>query len=1529
MNRELPQADGLYDPSHEHDGCGVGFVARSDGAASHNVLQLGLTAASNLAHRGAVSADGQTADGAGILTQLPRKLLCRELRLAGFAIDEADVAVGMIFFPRSHAPARERGLAIVEEEVRRAGIIQLMWRDVPVDRSALGEQARATEPAARQLLMKRPPGLSDDDFERALYVCRRRIQKRIAQAGCDPFYLCSFSSRTVVYKGLVATPQLASYFLDLSDADYETAVCVFHQRFSTNTFPTWFLAQPFRMIAHNGEFNTLRGNINWLRARQVSLTSKAFGPVLADLLPVVNANDSDSATFDRVFELLTMAGRDPLRVMMMLVPEAHQSVVDLGNPVRAMHEFNSTLMEPWDGPAALVYSDGRIAAAALDRNGLRPMRYWITDDGLVIAASEAGILPVDQRRVVEKGKLAPGGIFAVDMVGKRVLHSREIKEQVSRSLPFEQWLDENRVCADRTGISATLEPRDRQFESPESLLCLQRAFGYGKEDIDRILGPMSADGKPPIGSMGDDTPIAVLSSKPQSLYRYFKQRFAQVTNPPIDSIREETNMSIQTAVGRRGNLLDDSPDAARLIRFPSPIVSEAELQWLNSRAADGFKSCTVQARFAVAEGPGALEPALQELCKQAEAGVDGGASLLVISDRDIDEKHAPIPMLLAVGAVQQHLIRTGKRLHCSIIADASDVREDHHFACLFGYGATLVYPRLAFESAAAVARSEGRDVQSALKHYKKAIESGILKIMAKMGIAVLHSYRGAQLFEAIGVARDVIDHHFEGTPSRLGGIGLREIAIDQLRFHSEAYSSAGDSVDAALPDRGVYRYRKGAEHHTNNPDVFTALHKAVRTQSREAFDEYARRADAEPIARVRDLLRWKPSEHPVPLDQVESATSIAQRFTTQAMSHGSLSRETHELISVAMNRIGAKSNSGEGGEDPARFARYAGTALPQFNSKWSPEAGDWGNSTIKQVSTARFGVTPLYLVAASELEIKMGQGAKPGEGGQIPGFKVNAEIAGLRRSAPGTTLISPPPHHDIYSIEDLAQLIYDLKRVNRLARVTVKLVSTVGVGTIAAGVAKAYADAIQISGHEGGTGASPLSSIKHAGMPWELGLAETQQVLVKNGLRGRVRLRVDGGLRTGRDIVFAAIFGAEEYGFGTAALLAAGCVMARQCHSNTCPVGIATQREDLRAKFPGRPEHVISFMLYVAEQVRLILAELGVRSLDEIIGRTDLLEPRTDVTLPKSDHLDLTALLARPNSPHSAVVLRQVTSANVRPETEMPLDERLLADAWPIISAGGRLERVYPICNRDRTVGARLAGEIARLRGEAGFPEGTVDVVFVGTAGQSFGAFCTNGMRLTLRGDAQDYVGKSMHAGTIVIVQPRNCPVESHLTTIVGNTVLYGATGGEAFFAGRAGERFCVRNSGATAVAEGCGDHGCEYMTGGTVVLLGVFGRNFGAGMSGGEAFVLDLHGHLPELANREMITLSRVDGTPHEKRLRGLVERHLELTGSSRARALLDTWSEAVPKFWHVTPRQADVPATPVLVLVSEPRAAKPATLP
>ena len=1533
MESSLPPGFGLYDPAFEHSSCGVGFVANIDGRRTHHLVKQGLTAGANLAHRGAVSADGLTADGAGVMTQVPRKLLTRELERGGFSIEEADVAVGMIFFPRVHLPARERGLAIVEEEIRRAGIPLLMWREVPVNRAALGDQARATEPISRQVLMKRPAGMSDDDFERALYVCRRRIQKRVAQAGCDPIYLGSFSSRTVVYKGLIASPQLATYFEDLSDPDFESAICAFHQRFSTNTFPTWFLAQPFRMIAHNGEFNTLRGNINWLRARQASLTSKVFGEALADLLPVVNANDSDSATFDRVFELLAMAGRDPLRVLMMLVPEAHQSVVDLQPAVRAMHEYNSTLMEPWDGPAALVFTDGRVAAAVLDRNGLRPMRYWVTDDGVVIAASEAGIVPVSPAQVIEKGKLSPGGIFAVDTVKKRVLHDRQIKEQIARTLPFEQWLAENRVCADRSVIGASLAPPRPMAKNAAELARIQKTFGYGKEDVDRIIQPMSEDSKPPVGSMGDDTPIAVLSEKPQPLYRYFKQRFAQVTNPPIDSIREETVMSIQTAIGRRANLLDDSPRAARLIRFQSPVLSGAELEWLRERVADGFPSCVVQARFRAADGPDAMEPALRKMCEDAEAGVDAGAVMLIVQDWDLGQEGewVPIPMLLAVSAVHQHLIQRGKRLLTSMIADTADAREDHHFACLLGYGATLIHPRLAFETVAAISPEDKRE--AALGHYKTGIEKGILKIMAKMGIAVLHSYRGAQLFESLGVAKEVIDKFFEGTPVRLAGVGLREIAIDQLRFHAEAFGAEGTTADASLPDRGIYRFRKNAEHHTNNPEVFTALHKAVRTRSRELFDEYSRRADAEPVSRVRDLLRWKPAAPLVPLSEVESAESIARRFTTQAMSHGSLSREAHEMLSVAMNRLGGKSNSGEGGEDPARFGRYDGKSLPQLKSAWQPEIGDWANSTIKQVSTARFGVTPLYLVAASELEIKMGQGAKPGEGGQIPGFKVSEEIGGLRRAAPGTTLISPPPHHDIYSIEDLAQLIYDLKRVNRLARITVKLVSTTGVGTIAAGVAKAYADAIQISGYEGGTGASPLGSIKHAGMPWELGLAEAQQVLVKNGLRGRVRLRVDGGLRTGRDVVLAALLGAEEFGFGTSALLASGCVMARQCHANTCPVGIATQREDLRAKFPGRPEHVIAFLMYIAEQVRMILSEMGVRSVDEIVGRTDLLEARREVALPKTRRIDVSALLTD-QDPSGRTERRQTTARNVRPETEMPLDEAILADAWPQIAAGGSAKLRYTITNRDRTVGARLAGEIARQYGEQGLAEGTIEVELEGVAGQSFGAFCTNGMNLMLRGDAQDFVGKGMHGGRIVILQPRSCRVVSHSTTIVGNTVMYGATGGELFVAGRAGERFAVRNSGGTAVVEGCGDHGCEYMTAGTVVILGVFGRNFGAGMSGGSAFVLDLHGQLPDLVNTEMVRLERVIPGPEESRLKRLIQRHRELTRSPRAEDVLTNWEYAVEKFWRVVPLgvaagKPEKTENPVIVLSRDPEAAQKSVLP
>lgn len=1492
----LPPAQGLYSPQDEHSSCGVGFVADIQGRATHSLLVQGLTAGASLAHRGAVSADGLTADGAGVLTQLPRRLLVRELQRGGFSIDPLDVAAGMIFFPRAHLPARDRGIAIVEEEVRRAGIPMLMWREVPVDNTALGDQARSVEPIARQVLMRRPGGLSDDEFERALYLCRRRIQKRVAQAGCDPFYLCSFSSRTIVYKGLVASTKLSAYFRDLADPEYETAICVFHQRFSTNTFPTWFLAQPFRMIAHNGEFNTLRGNINWLRARQQSLTSKTFGEALADLLPVVNALDSDSATFDRVLELLTMCGRDPLRVLTMLVPEAHQSVTDLGDDVRAMHEYHSTLMEPWDGPAALVFSDGRIAAAALDRNGLRPMRYWVTDSGVVIAGSETGLVPVDPARIVEKGRLAPGGLFAVDTVRHELLHNSEIKSRLAKSLPFATWLEHNRVRADRSQIDPALAPVEPLAAQPADLSRLQRAFGYGTEDLERLLSPLSQDPKPPLGSMGDDTPIAVLSEKPQSLYRYFKQRFAQVTNPPVDSIREEAAMSIQTAIGRRENLLEDSEHAARLIRFSSPLISSRELAWLCEREHDGFQAVRLDASYEVSGGTAAIEAALSTLTDRAESAVDHGACLIILEDWHITPTRAAIPMLLAVAALQQHLIRRGKRLLASIIADTCEAREDHHFACLLGFGATLIHPRLAFESVAAL--SDPEKVEQALTNYKTGIEKGILKIMAKMGIAVLHSYRGAQLFEAVGVSKQLIDRHFEGTSHRLGGIGMQQIAADVASFHADAFRDA-----TGLPDRGVYRYRQGGEVHANAPAVFTALHKAVRTGSRELFDQFSAKADAATPTRVRDLLRPVGLGPAIPLDEVESAECIARRFTTQAMSHGALSREAHELMAVAMNRLGGRSNSGEGGEDSSRFRRYTATSLPQLEGAWRPEDGDWACSTIKQVSTARFGVTPAYLVSAVELEIKMAQGAKPGEGGQIPGFKVNAEIAALRRAAVGTTLISPPPHHDIYSIEDLAQLIYDLKRVSRLAKIGVKLVSTTGVGAIAAGVAKAFADIIQISGHEGGTGASPLGSIKHAGIPWELGLAEAQQVLVKNDLRGRVRLRVDGGLRTGRDVVLAALLGADEFGFATTALLAAGCVMARQCHSNTCPVGIATQRTDLRAKFPGRPEHVIRLMLYVAEQVRLMLADLGARSLDDIIGRTDLLRVSDRAVSPKGCLIDVSALLVDPD-PEGTHARRNILPRNSAPEARTPLDELVLGEVWPVIAAGGVAKGSYRISNLDRTVGARLAGEIARAYGESGLKPETISLEFQGVAGQSFGAFCTHGMSLTLRGDAQDYVGKSMHGGRIVIAQPVASQVVEHLSTIVGNTVLYGATGGEVFIAGRAGERCCVRNSGATVVIEGCGDHGCEYMTAGVVVVLGIFGRNFGAGMSGGRAFVLDLHGHLPDVLNHEMVQLERVDRDDDRRELRSLIERHKEFTQSRRARDLLDEWDDVIPKFWLVVPK-------------------------
>ena len=1485
---------------HERDACGVGFIADQYGRASHRILQHALEALVNLSHRGAVSADGLTGDGAGVLTQLPQAFFRRELARAGLATDgDRQLGVG-VFFVANDAPG-ERMYGLIEETIAASALELLMWREIPTNDEALGELALSRRPILRQVIVANPAGVTGDAFERLLYLTRKRIERRLREADLGRYYIPSFSHRTIGYKGLMVAPQLAHFYLDLADPAFETAIAVFHQRYSTNTVPRWSLAQPFRFLAHNGEINTLQGNVNFMRARELGLRSSLWGDEVRELLPIIEPGGSDSAALDNAFELLVLSGRDPLHALLMLVPEAFEEVSDTEPEVRAFFDYHATLMEPWDGPAALALTDGRYAVAGLDRNGLRPQRYWLLDDGTVVVGSEAGVVRNLPGRVTEKGRLGPGTLLAVDTHEGRLLRDHEIKRHYATRRPYRQWVE-------RYLLTPAPQPVTPPALEGEALARRQKLFGYHQEDIDRLFEAMVYDADIPVGSMGDDTPLAVLSEQPQPLYRYFKQRFAQVTNPPIDPLRERLVMSLETIVGPRRSILEEEPEAANVIKFSSPVIDEAELQWLKEQAS--FNPQVLEATFPVAGGPEGLEPALEALCDAAVDAVRGGAGALILSDREAGPERAPIPMLLAVGAVHHRLLREGLRTRTALVADTGEAREDHHIACLVGYGAALVHPYLALASVRVVPGEVRRDEplppDLAVAHYRKALEKGILKIMSKMGISAISSYRGAQIFEAVGIDRQVIDRYFSGTPSRIGGAGLEAFATDALRCHAEAYGE-----DPKLVDRGLYRFRKAGEYHAFNPLVFKALHKAVRTASFEAYEEYAKLVDERPPCNLRDLLELKKAEAPLPLDEVEPVEAIVKRFTTQAMSFGSVSRETHQTLAIAMNRLGAKSNSGEGGEEPLRFKAFE-SDMPELSvAPWHPKAGDWANSAIKQIASGRFGVTPDYLVSAEELEIKMAQGSKPGEGGQIPGHKVSADIAAVRRSVPGVTLISPPPHHDIYSIEDLAQLIFDLKRVNRTARVGVKLVSTAGVGVIAAGVAKGYADNIQISGFDGGTGASPLGSIKHAGVPWELGLAETQQSLVENDLRGRVTLRVDGGLKTGRDVVIGALLGAEEFGFGTAALVAAGCAMIRQCHLNTCPVGVATQREDLRAKYPGQPEHVINFMVYVAQQVRMILAQMGCRSLDEIIGRVDLLTPK-QVTLAKAARLDLSAVLRDPD-PGRTRARRSQQRRNDRPETEALLDDIIVEDCRSAIQGGVKVFRRYAISNRERSVGARLSGEIARVHGGEGLEPGTITLQFQGSAGQSFGVFNHRGVRLMLEGEAQDYVGKGMYGGEIALRPKEGSGLATHENVILGNTALYGATGGMLFAAGKAGERFAVRNSGAMAVVEGVGDHGCEYMTGGVVVVLGKTGRNFAAGMSGGVAFVYDAAGTFASRYNPAMVRLERLTHEIDEELLRALIGRHAMLTGSALAETLLEGWEIERGHFYKVSPHPANEDATAV----------------
>lgn len=1483
----------LYHREQERDSCGVGFVADVSGRARFEILDLALRCVTNLTHRGALDADARTGDGAGVMLQVPRRFFFEEARrLGGAPARPDDVAVGMIFLPGDDGDAAERCREAVARAAAAQGMAVFGWREVPVDPSVLGEQAARSRPQIEQLLLGRPEGADDAAFERALYLARRAAERWALAEGIGGFYVPSFSHRTIVYKGLLVAHQLSEFYEDLRNPAFETSLAVFHQRYSTNTLPNWFLAHPYRFLAHNGEINTLQGNRNWLRAREPELHSAVWGERIGELLPIIQPGGSDSASLDNALEMLVLSGRDIRHALMMLVPEAWENMPNMPRLRRDFYEYHACLTEPWDGPAAIAFSDGTVVGATLDRNGLRPARYVLTEGGLLIVGSEVGMVPVDERRIVEKGRLGPGQMIAVDTARGALLRNDEIKDCIAGRRPYGEWVATNLVHLDEHLKTHAVEP----VQPGDNLKGLQAAFGYTREEIGFVLKPMAAEGKEAVGSMGDDTPLAVMEARDRLLYSYFKQKFAQVTNPPIDPIREELVMSLDTYLGRRRSLLEEEPAHARLLHLASPLMINEEIQAVRSLSNGICRAATLEMLFPVSDGPEGLRRALERLCRQAVEAVDAGKNVLILTDRGVDAAHAPIPALLATGAVHHHLIREGRRMRASLVVETGEARDVHQIALLIGYGASAVNPYLALETVSDLFFSgalRGLDLERALANYETAVDAGLLKIISKMGISTISAYHGAQIFEAIGLSNEVVDLAFAGTPSRVGGATFADLAAEVLERHAAVF---GAEAAPRLREGGFYRFRREGEYHAYNPEVVKALHDVARSGAYDAYKEYSRLVHSRPPTALRDLLDFRPVGPPISVTEVEPVESIVRRFVTTAMSLGALSPEAHQTLAVGMNRLGARSNTGEGGEEPDRF--------------WERRDGDSGNSKIKQVASARFGVTPAYLAAAEELEIKMAQGSKPGEGGQLPGHKVSALIASVRHTLPGTPLISPPPHHDIYSIEDLAELIHDLKQANPRARVAVKLVAEEGVGTIAAGVAKGYADIVHISGGEGGTGASPLSSIKNAGVPLELGLAEAQQVLVMNELRSRVTLRADGGLKTGRDVVVAAMLGADEYGFGTAALVAIGCQMARQCHLNTCPVGVASQRPDLRAKFPGRPEHVVAFFHNVAQEVREILAGLGARCLDDVIGRTDLL-CQVDRELPRGRRLDLSALITPPPQGRP---LRAMQPRNDRRATT--LDERIIADAAEALDHRRHVWLSYQIANSDRAVGARLSGEIARRFHHEGLPEGTIEVKLFGTAGQSFGAFLHKGVRLILQGDANDYVGKGMGGGEIAIRPPALSRLVTHKNVIVGNTCLYGATGGSLFAAGRAGERFAVRNSGARAVVEGVGDHGCEYMTEGVVVVLGETGRNFGAGMSNGIAYVLDETGDFPARLNPELVAIKRIASEEDEEMLRSLILRHVQLTASPRGQTILNHWETFLPLFWKVAPHTAISEEGPMTVI-------------
>jgi glutamate synthase (NADPH) large chain len=1471
----LPSPRGMYDPSFEHDACGLGFVADIRRPASHDIVSKGVEILRRLAHRGAAGCDPCTSDGAGILLHIPHAHYDRVMGRAGIEIPNAgDYGVAQVFLSRN-AGVRAQEIRVTEEAVRHHNQKVIGWRDVPVDPTVLGPVARSSMPVLRQLFIGRMCPVPA--FERTLFMIRKRASSKATKAGLKDFYIASLSCKTVVYKSLALPERLDAFFLDLREEETKSKVALVHSRFSTNTFPTWERAHPYRRICHNGEINTLRGNQTWMNAREALLESEAFREHLADFKPIIRPGGSDSASLDNVVDFLVAGGRSLPQVMMMLVPEAWEGQPEMAPERRAFYEYHASMVEPWDGPAALAFTDGNYVGATLDRNGLRPMKYVITASGFVVAASELGVLDFEPEDVIEKGRLQPGRMLLVDLVRGRVVGDEEIKREVSSQKPYAQWLEGNKI-----DIRTLPSGPARAAASTEERRRLLRAFGYSREDLRVLLGPMATAGEEPTGSMGNDSALAVLSDRPQSLFRYFKQQFAQVTNPPIDPIREKLVMTLVSCVGGEGNLLAETPKQCRLLELEQPILTNDEMARLLGSPIAEFSIAVLPALFDARPGGEALEDALHHLCAAAEKAVDGGASLLVLSDRGVDAHHAPIPMLLATSAVHHGLARAGKRMRAGLIVETGEAREVADFALLVGYGAGAVNPYLALDALDSLELSNERSER--IDHYVHALDKGLLKVMSKMGISCLSSYQGSQIFEAIGIGQATIDAWFPGTSSRVGGVGLAEIAREALMRHAAGFDPPAAEIDSATSDEdaldvgGVYFWRVGGERHLWSPTTVAALQRAVRLEDAKSYAAYSQAINDQGDAPVtlRGCWDFVVREAAVPIEEVEPAAKIVRRFSTGAMSFGSISREAHENLAIAMNRIGGKSNTGEGGEDAERF-------VPLAN-------GDSKRSAIKQVASARFGVTAHYLVNADELQIKIAQGAKPGEGGQLPGHKVDASIARVRHSVPGVTLISPPPHHDIYSIEDLAQLIYDLKAVNSRAKVSVKLVSESGVGTIAAGVAKAHADGITIAGHDGGTGASPVSSIQHAGTPWELGLAETHQVLVLNDLRARVRLQADGQMKTGRDVAFAALLGADEFGFATAPLVATGCIMMRKCHLNTCPVGIATQDPVLRARFTGTPEHVVNFLFFVAEELRAIMAQLGFRTMDEMVGRADCIVKR-EMGHPKARLLDFANVLMRvvPGEPLALDDCAPSSTTGADSLFGMPssTDDALLEGAHLSLKYGEPSTVKIVLSNADRAFGARLAGEVARKYGPEGLSDGRIVVEATGTAGQSFGAFAVRGMLLVLEGDANDYVGKGLSGGVLAVKPHTRSRFKAHENVIVGNTCLYGATSGKAFFAGRAGERFAVRNSGASAVVEGVGDHGCEYMTGGTVVILGPTGRNFAAGMSGGVAYVADDDRALASRVSQATVDLEPL-AAEDEEIVRALIQEHVDHTGSAHAKQVL-----------------------------------------